>query len=131
MRVLGKIIFSIEADGIEQGGVRKSGDYKVSIDNLTMPLGTDVSLAKNDANISVGLGGLTTIKFLHVKAVFDDDTVPNANIELLVNDGSGDKTLTGTEFLFVDCDFTSIKLTNNTDDSTGSKATVFIDMAGV
>jgi len=131
MRVLGKLTFNIEATGSEQGGVRKSGVYTVFKDGLTMPMSTDISLAKNAANTSVGLGGITTINFLHVKAVFDDDTVSNANIELIVNDGGGDKTLTGNEFLFTDCDFTSVKLTNNSNDTTGSDATVFIDMAGV
>jgi len=130
MRVLGNLRFNIEAEGTEKGGKRADGDYKIEKLGLTMPLKTDVRLAKDDANVSVGFGGITTVKFLQVKAVFDDPTKASTTIELIVNDGSGDKTLTGLHFMFVDCDFTSIKLTNNSDDSTGSDATVFIDMVG-
>lgn len=130
MRVLGSLKFNIEATGTEKGGVRKAGNYKVSIEDLTMPNSFDVRLLKNDTGKVLGLGGLTTVKFLHVMAVFDDDSVSNATIELVVNDGGADQTLTGTEFMIVGCDFTSIKLTNNSDDTNGSDATVFVDMAG-
>lgn len=130
MRVLGTLKFSIEATGTEKGGVRKSGDYALSISSLTMPLTTDVSLAKNALNQSVGLGGITTVKFLHVKAVFDDDTVANADINLKYTDANGTAEVTGTEFMLIDCAITVISLTNNSNDTTGSKATVFIDLVG-
>lgn len=130
MKVIGKLVFSMEAEGTEKGNVRGQGNYEVAIIGLAMPLKTDVILAKDDANIVIGLGGITTVKFLQVKAVFDDPDVANATIELLINDGAGERTITGTMFLLLDTDITSIKLTNNSHDTTGSDATIFIDLAG-
>lgn len=130
MRVLGTLKFGIEAEGTEKGSVRGQGDYEVAILGLTMPLQTDVRLLKDDANVVVGLGGITTIKFLHVKAIFDDPTVANADVEFIVNDGAGDRTLTGLQLLLVATDITSIKLTNNSDNTTGSDATIFIELVG-
>ncbi len=130
MRVLGKLEFVMEAEAEEQGGVRGQGIYTVEKEGMTMPLKTDIVLAKDGANIVIGLGGITTVKFLHVKAVFDDPTVATPTVELLINDGSGEISMTGLEFMLVDTDITSAKLTNNSHDTTGSAATVFIDMAG-
>lgn len=130
MKVIGKLNFSMEAEGTEKGDVRSQGDYEVAITGLTMPLKTDVILAKDDANIVIGLGGITTIKFLHVKAIFDDDTVATPDIELLINDGGGEISETGTQFMKVGTDLTSLKLTNNSNDISGSDATIFIDLAG-
>lgn len=130
MRVIGTLKFTVEAEGAEKGGVRNQGDYDVAIDSLAMTLKTDVVLAKDDANIVVGLGGLTTVKFLQVNAIFDDPTVATPTIELLINDGSGEISMTGLEFMLVATDITSIKLTNNSDDATGSGATVFLDLVG-
>lgn len=131
MRALGTLKFAIEAEGSEKGGVRGEGDYKVEKLGMTMPLSTDVALAKDNANIVVGLGGITTVNFLHILADFVDPTIADTTIELLINDGSGEITMTGREFLLVDTDITSIKLTNNSHDTDGSAATVFIDLAGV
>lgn len=130
MKILGKLKFSMEAEGTEKGDVRSQGDYGIAKTGLTMPFKTDVILAKDDANIVIGMGGITTVKFLHIKAVFADDTVADADIELLINDGSGEISMTGTQFMLVDTDITSIKLTNNSHDTTGSAATVFFDLAG-
>ncbi len=104
--------------------------YYVAIDSPALTLKTDVVLAKDDANIRVGLGGLTTVKFLQVNAIFDYPNVATPTIELLINDGSGEISMTGLEFMLVATDITSIKLTNNSDDATGSGATVFLDLVG-
>lgn len=130
MRVLGSLKFGIEAEGTEKGSVRGQGNYEVAILGLTMPMQTDVRLLKDDADVVIGLGGITTIKFIHIKAVFDDPSVANANVEFIVNDGSGDKTITGLQLMLVATDITSIKLTNNSDNSTGSDATIFIELVG-
>ena len=130
MRVLGDLVFQMEAEGTEIGGVRAQGSYKIEKTGLDMPLKTDLTLAKDDAAVVVGLGGITTVKFLHVKAVFDDPTVATPTIELLINDGAGEITMTGLEFMLVDTDITSIKLTNNSHDTTGSAAKIYIDLAG-
>lgn len=132
MRVLGQIKYTVEAEGSEVGGKRLEGDYKIEVLSQSQPLKTDIQLAKDDANIVVALGGITTVNFLHVKAVFANDyNESDANIELLINDGAGERTMTGTEFLLVNTDLTSIKLTNNSHDTTGETATIFIDLTGV
>ncbi len=131
MRVLGQTKYTVEAEGSEVGGKRLEGDYGIEVLSQSQPLKTDIQLAKDDANIVVALGGITTVNFLHVKAVFADDTVANADIELLINDGAGEITMTGTQFMLVNTDITSIKLTNNSHDTTGSAATIFIDLVGV
>lgn len=130
MRVLGKLDFSFEAVGSEVGGILKNGKYNIVVDSVDHHHSTTYQLAKDDANISIPMGGITTAKFIHVKAVFADDTVNNADIELIVNDGGGDKTLTGTQFVLSNTDITSIKITNNSHDTTGSAAKVFLDIAG-
>jgi len=131
MRVLGDLIFQMEAEGSEIGGVRAQGSYKIEKTGLEMPMKTDITLAKDGAAVVVGLGGITTVKFLHIKAVFPPTyTETDAKIEMLINDGGGEITMTGLEFMLVDTDITSIKLTNNSDDSTGSAAKIYIDLAG-
>ena len=130
MKITGKKSFSMEAEGTEKGEVRNQGEFSIALTGLTMPLKTDVRLEKDDANIVIGLGGITTVKFLHILADFDDDTVANADVEFLVNDGGGEVGITGKSMMLEDTDLTSLKLTNNSHDSTGSDATVFIDLAG-
>ena len=129
MRVLGTLNFNIEPTGDEAGNV-VNGNYQVYLASANHKNAHTITLAKNGANVVVGLGGLTTVKFIHVKAVFVDDTVADATIELLINDGAGERTMTGTEFMLVNTDITSIKLTNNSHDTTGSDAKVFIELAG-
>jgi len=132
MKNIGKINYSMEAEGAELGDVRLQGSYSIAMTGLTMPLKTDIVLAKAGANVVVGLGGITTVKFLYIKAVFPTTyTETDATIELLINDGGGEITMTGTQFMLVDTDITSIKLTNNSHDTTGADATVFIDLGGV
>lgn len=130
MRVLGKLNFSFEAVGSEVGGILKNGKYNINVASAAHHHSTTYTLAKNGANVAIAMGGISTAKFLFVKAKFDDPTVANATIELIVSDGSGDKTLTGTSFLLENTDITSIKLTNNSHDTTGSDAKVFLDIAG-
>ena len=130
MRAIGKITFSFEAETGEIGGKRAEGDYKINVTGMTAQMATDVALLKDAVAQVIGLGGITTVKFLHIKAIFPD-TETAATIELLVSDGSGDKTLTGDEFVLLNTDITSIKLTNNSDDVTGTTATVLIHLAGV
>jgi len=130
MRVLGELNFNFEAVGSEAGGIIKNGRYQVYVPEADHHHSTTHTLAKDGADVSIAMGGITTANFIHVKAVFDDDTVANATIELVVNDGGGVKTLTGTEFMLVNTDITSILLTNNSHDTTGSDAKVFIDVAG-
>lgn len=131
MRVIGKTIFTMEAEGDELGGVRGQGDHTIEVTGLDIPFQTDLTLAKDDAAVVVGLGGITTINYLHVKAVFVDDTVADATIEILINDSGGEISMTGTQFELVNTDLTSLKLTNNSNDTTGSAARVFIELAGV
>jgi hypothetical protein len=130
MRAIGKITFGIEAETGEVGGKRAEGDYSFNITGMTAQMNTDVALLKDAAAQVVGLGGITTVKFLHIKAKFPDTEVA-PTIELLVSDGSGDKTLTGDEFVLLNTDITSIKLTNNSNDSSGTTATVLIHLGGV
>ncbi len=131
MIVQGTLKFTADAEESEKGGKRMEGDYAPFISGLDMPLKTDVILAKDDAARVISLGGITTVNFLHIKAEFDDDSVADANIEVIVSDGAGDRTITCNQFMLVDTDITSLKLTNNSHDTTGSAATVFIDLAGV
>ncbi len=128
---MGKNNYSIEAEGTERGHVHLHGDYEIAGTGVTMPLITDVWLLKNDAVKVIGLGGITTVNFFFIKVVFDDDTVATATAELLINDGGVEISMTGTIFMLMDTDVTSIKLTNNSHDTTGSDATVFIDLGGV
>jgi len=130
MKVNGTLKFTIEAEGTELGNKRAEGDYVVSVSGATMPLKFDVSLAKDDAAVSLGLGGITTVKFLHIYAIFADGTVANADIEFILNDGSGAQTITGTELMLANTDLISISLTNNSSDTVGSAATIFVDIVG-
>ncbi len=128
-RVTGKLIFAIEPIQPEVGKA-VTGEYRVSLaEALHRKLDT-ITLLKDASSLVVGLGGITTVKFLHIKVVFDDPTVADANIELIINDGGADQTFTGTQFMLVDTDIASIKITNNSNDSTGSDAQLFIDLAG-
>jgi len=130
MKVDGTLKFTVEAEGSELGKKRAEGDYVVSVLGATMPLKFDVALAKDDAAVSLGLGGITTVRFLHIYAVFADGSVANADVEFILNDGGGAQTITGTEIMVANTDITSISLTNNSHDTTGSAATIFVDIVG-
>ncbi|MCK5639611.1 MAG: hypothetical protein KAJ19_02395 [Gammaproteobacteria bacterium] len=130
MRVIGTLRYTMEAEGTELGGVRGQGNHIIEITSLAIPFKTDIDLAKDDAALVIGLGGITTIKFLSIRAIFVDDTVADADIEFLINDGGGEVGITGTALMLEDTDLTSLKLTNNSNDTTGSNARIFIELAG-
>ena len=130
MRVLGNLNFNFEAVGTEIGGIIKNGNYQVFVESADHHHSVSITLAKDGANVAVDIGTITNAKFIHVKAEFDDPTVPNATIEVIVDDGGGAKTITCTQIMLVNTDIQTILLTNNSDDSTGSAAKIFLDIAG-
>lgn len=132
MKLVGQEKFTIEAEGAEIGGKRLEGIYDMEVLNLAYPLKGDIPLAKDDADVVLALGGITTVKFLHIKVRFPSTyTETDATIEVIINDGGGEKTITCTSITLENTDITSIKLTNNSHDTTGSAATVFFDLGGV